>query len=115
MSKLFNVSLSAAAAVALLAGAATPAFAQSDPISVAVSYADLDISHASGAAVLFQRIQAAATRACGDMPYIRDLGRMAEFETCRTTAVHDAVVRVGSPLLTAMIAPPAAPTRVASR
>ena len=88
----------AASAVAL------PAAAQSvdEPVSVAVSFADLDIGHTAGANILLHRLQAAAVKACGGLPDIRVLGEMAAFDKCRREAVGRAVATINSPLLTAM-------------
>jgi UrcA family protein len=88
----------AASAVAL------PAAAQSvdEPVSVTVSYADLDIGHQAGAATLLHRLQTAAVQACGGAPDIRVLGEVAAFDKCRRAAVSRAVAEVHSPMLTAL-------------
>jgi UrcA family protein len=85
---------------------AAPAVAQSvdERVSINVSYADLDIRHASGAAVLLHRLDAAAVRACGGEPDLRVLAAVAAFEKCRTTALNQAVAQVNAPALTAAAA-----------
>jgi UrcA family protein len=95
--RILGVLSLAASAVSL------PAAAQSvdEPVSITVSYADLDISHAAGAAVLLRRLQSAAVKACGGAPDIRVLGEEAAFEKCRVAAVTRAVAQVNSPQLTA--------------
>jgi UrcA family protein len=97
------------APVLCLAAAATlscaiPAVAQtSDTVpSVTVKYGDLNIGSRAGAQVLLKRIDAAANIACGGEPDIRELNRVASFETCRRSAVARAVVAANSPMLTAM-------------
>jgi UrcA family protein len=82
---------------------AAPAYARpaDDPVSITVSYADLDIGHPAGAAILLRRVQAAAAQACGGAPDIRLLAETAAFERCRREAVNRAVAEVNSPLLTA--------------
>jgi UrcA family protein len=64
--------------------------------SVRVSYADLDINHANGMAVLKSRIEAAAVEACGGETDVRDLGRRALVTRCRTEAVDQAMTQLDS-------------------
>jgi UrcA family protein len=118
VNKIFNVR---ALALGLFTGAvlaaAAPAGAQTteDPISVSVSYADLDIGHAAGAEVLLQRIKSAAVRACGGAPHKRALRQRAAFDDCRVTAISQAVAEVNSPALTELASSGVAPVRIASR
>jgi UrcA family protein len=95
---------------------AHPAAAQSvdEPISVTVTYADLDISHQAGAAALLQRLQAASVKACGGAPDVRVLGQVAAFDKCRREAVSRAVDQIHAPLLTAL-AQKGHPVQVAHR
>jgi UrcA family protein len=72
-----------------------------DPPSVAVSYADLDITRTAGAQKLYQRITGAAKRVCGRGDS-RSLDVLRLQQQCMTKAVSDAVRDVDSPLLTAM-------------
>jgi UrcA family protein len=98
-----------AAPVLCLAAAATlscagPALAQtSDAVRAGtVKYRNLDAGSRAGAQALFERIETAASTACGGVPDLRQLSRLAVFETCRRSAVARAVVAVDSPMLTAM-------------
>lgn len=75
--------LTVAAAVALTAYVA-PAHAQAP--SVAVSYADLDLTSAEGHAVLNARIDRAARRVCAAED-IRNLEQMAAAGLCYRTAL----------------------------
>jgi len=70
--------------------------------SVKVSYADLDISHATGARTLYGRIKAAAREACGPEPAVLDLRDAAGHNACYEQAVAKAVNRVGSEQLHAL-------------
>lgn len=74
-------------------------------LSVAVSRADLDLTRPADAAVLLQRVETAARKACGGDPrrhpsyevmprYVRKA-----FAECRVDAVARAVDEVGSPML----------------
>ena len=114
---IFKTTARLAAAIVLTASAvAAPAMAQSasEPIGVTVSYRDLDLNHAAGAAVLLRRLQAAAEQACGGAPDPRVLGQRPAFEQCRNDAVSHAVAKLNAPLLTAA-AQSGAVTRVALR
>src|SRR5688500_9297412 len=62
----------AAAAVAFFA---TPAFAQQPSSTVAVSYADLDLSTARGIRKLDRRIRTAVERACGPISSFDPAGK----------------------------------------
>jgi UrcA family protein len=97
--RLIGLSLAGACALAM----ASPTAAQSpdDQTSVRVNYADLDIDHANGARVLLNRIETAATTACGGPADIHDLGRRAMVEKCRSYAVGHAVKDLGAPMVTA--------------
>ena len=83
----------------LLLGWSASAFGAIDPdggvVSKTVKFKDLDISKAEGAQALYDRISAAAREVCRAQPYnfVRD---------CRARAVDDAVLGVGSPLLTSI-------------
>ena len=91
-------------ATAVTLSCAAPALAQtSDTVpAVTVKYSDLNISSRPGARMLLERIDAAASTACGGAPDIRRLDRLASFEACRRSAVASAVAGVDSPVLTAM-------------
>jgi UrcA family protein len=100
----FNPARALGALVLAASAVALPAAAQSveEPVSVAVTFADLDIGHPAGAAILLHRLQAAAVKACGGTPDVRVLGETAAFDKCRQAAVSRAVDQVHSPVLTAM-------------
>jgi UrcA family protein len=106
----------AIAAAAILAVAA-PAAAQitETPISVSVSYADLDLGHAVGARVLFERIKSASIRACGGAPDVRVLKQRLAFNQCVEAATSQAVAQVGAPILTSMAGREVQLARVARR
>ncbi len=103
-------------AVAALAIAA-PAAAQTAeaPISVSVPYADLDIGHAAGAKVLFERIKTAAVRACGGEPDLRQLDQRSRFDQCRAETIGRTVTQLDAPMLTAVASHGVEPVSLASR
>ena len=82
---------------------AAPALAQTDEAAPAmtVRYGDLDLNAPAGARAMLQRIDVAAADVCGGMPDIRDPGRLAAFDRCRTAAAHRAVSEVDAPLVSA--------------
>ena len=79
--------------------------------SVAVSYADLDITDAAGARTLYARIRAAARKVCGPEPATLDLRGTAAYDACHQQAVARAVHRVGSEQLHALHAAQSARSR----
>jgi UrcA family protein len=91
-----------AAAVALMIAAPAMAQTADDAITVSVQYADLDVGHAAGAKILLQRIEAAATTACGGEPDLRLLGERAGFDRCKAATVAQALRAVDAPMVTAM-------------
>jgi UrcA family protein len=97
MTKSFTREFFAIATIAATVAISVPAFAQSDndPTRVRVSYADLDVSHADGRAALKNRIEAAATQACGEAD-VRDLDRSTLVQQCRTHAVDHAMSQLDS-------------------
>ena len=58
--------------------------------TITVSFADLDVSHPSGAKILYRRIQYAARAVC-DLHMTSDLHRKAMQRECFNTAVENAV------------------------
>jgi UrcA family protein len=73
--------------------------------AVKVAFADVDLSTAQGAAVLLDRIDAAARMICGERAgRTMDEARAKIFATCRTRAVHYAVKDVDAPQLTQLTA-----------
>jgi UrcA family protein len=81
------------AALSAVAGAAEEA-----PPREVVRYADLNLSTAAGARVLYHRIQAAATRVC-QYDAVVDLHFMDVQKTCYRQAVDEAVRQVDSAAL----------------
>ena len=73
--------------------------------SVTVSYSDLDISRDAGARVLLDRIELAASHACGGEPENRRSfagafqPNVIEYLRCQKNAVRAAVADVNAPLL----------------
>jgi UrcA family protein len=97
-------SLIATALFGLLASsfAALPAAADSfEPLQVAVKFADLDVSHPTGAAVLYSRIKAAAAIVCSPLEGIA-LSAQTRLHACVKRAIVDAVTEVNQPALTAV-------------
>ena len=116
MTKFFKpVVLGLSIAATFATTATVQANAQTDSISVAVPYADLDLTRAAGAKALFDRIQVASIRACGGRPDSRELREDAEFYQCRKEAIRDAIAKVNSPMLTAMAGHSVQPIQLANR
>jgi len=79
-----------------LAHAAPP----QDAHFIGVRFADLDLTRSEGAAVLYQRIEAAAKTVCASLDG-RDLASQMRFRGCSETAIGSAVAKVDRPILTA--------------
>jgi UrcA family protein len=79
-----------------LAEAASP----QDPPAVIVRFADLDLSHSQGVAVLYHRLKAAAETVCAPQSG-RDLKSQARYSMCWHSALGTAVAKVDQPALTA--------------
>ncbi|MGZ3402116.1 MAG: UrcA family protein [Phenylobacterium sp.] len=77
------IAIATAALVAIVAGHAS---AQTDALKATVSYADLDLSRASGRSVLEHRIDAAVSKVCGGAPSNIDLKASHIFGECRDQA-----------------------------
>jgi len=86
------------AASALLSGAFSAAHADTSiaPRSETVRFADLDINHADGAAVLYRRLKHAAEFVCRDMEPGRELGRAQAYGDCIQEALDHALARIDS-------------------
>ena len=67
---------------------------------IGVRFADLDLTGSEGAAVLYQRIEAAAKTVCASLDG-RDLASQMRFRGCSETAIGSAVAKVDRPILTA--------------
>ena len=68
--------------------------------SMVVNFADLDLSHSEGAAVLYQRLKSAAKSVCAPLEG-RELARQMNLKACVQGAVSTAVAKVDRPALTA--------------
>jgi UrcA family protein len=79
-----------------LADAASP----QDPAAVIVRFAELDLSHSQGVAVLYQRLKGAAETVCATQNG-RDLGSQTRYRMCWHSALGSAVAKVDRPALTA--------------
>ena len=112
--KITAIALSAFLALGF-ASCGQAAYAQSADDGVSVSYADLNISTASGAKTLLHRIQHAADRYCGVQGVI-PLDQQPAYDECVVDAVNTTVARLNVPALTAMASghPLSAPTDLAS-
>jgi UrcA family protein len=83
-----------------LASQAVLADPASDAPSVRVRFADLDVTHTQGAAVLYGRIEQAANTVCAAFEG-RDLSRVANFQGCVRQTIAAGVAKVNQPALTA--------------
>jgi UrcA family protein len=70
---------------------------------VRVSYADLDVSSAQGAAVLYRRIQGAAGNVCWRMYSSTEAYKLSK-DACLQKVISDAVSKVNAPALSAVFA-----------
>lgn len=77
------------AALAAAVAAASPASAQEEPRSVAVSYADLDLSTADGVGRLDRRVRNAADRVCS-VNGARDLKTRGMVLACKEQTLANA-------------------------
>lgn len=104
----------ALAFAAALALAAAPALAEPTRAEIAVSSAGLDLSSPPDAALMAQRIDAAARQACGGSPRFWTEYRLArawtveQFNSCRGRAEADALAALNAPLVTASVSRTAA-------
>jgi UrcA family protein len=67
---------------------------------VEVRFSDLDLTRSEGAAVLYERLHAAAKTACASLD-ARDLASQMRFKDCVQTGVGSAVAKIDRPVLTA--------------
>lgn len=77
----------------LLAAGTIAAPASAEQPSVAVSYADLNLTAPAGVTALRHRIEAAAEKVC-QKPYSRDLKAVAAWQECRTSARSEALAQL---------------------
>ena len=66
---------------------------------VEVRFSDLDLTHNEGAAVLYQRLHAAAKAVCASLN-ARDLASQMRFRDCVQTGIASAVAKIDRPVLT---------------
>lgn len=88
-----KIALSVLAAV-LLPGAAQAA--EVETVTVAVSYADLDLTTEAGQATLDARIGAAVKEVCAKPDVTRNLKAMTAWADCRKSAAASAFEQVGA-------------------
>lgn len=95
--------LAATICAALTCGIATASFAFDSPDAsqVKVKYGDLDVSSASGAAMLYKRIQGAAETVCQPLKN-PDLFPRKLFYICMKKAISNAIKEANEPLLFAI-------------
>jgi UrcA family protein len=100
MKKLTLIIAGAGIATSLWFPAAADEFTA--PRTETVRYADLDVTHAPGAAELFQRVKSAAERVCADPG--RSLAAQAHHSACMRSAVSGAVTQIDEPAVSAYAA-----------
>lgn len=72
---------------ALFAAAAIPASAQAiQGQKITVSYADLDLSHSTGRAILEKRVEHAVDTVCAGRPMPAELSQQHQYRVCRDQA-----------------------------
>jgi len=76
-----------------------PATVSDDLPAKHINFADLNLNRATDVALLYQRIEGAATLVC-DLYSSRDLARNLRFRHCMADAIDRAVADVHAPLLT---------------
>lgn len=92
----------AAFAVCTSLFAYTASAAETRTKSLAVSFADLDLSKPAGAQTLYKRIKAAARTVCGPVDQYTFVVSSYSFRKCFDAAVANAVGQVDRPSLTAL-------------
>jgi UrcA family protein len=97
---LKSIRLAALAVLAITAvGQATAAQLSATVPQVSVSYADLNLDQAAGAATLYARIQRAAAKVCPEVDRSNIAGEVRR-NACLASAIQRAVATVGAPELT---------------
>lgn len=97
--------LAIAGAFLAITCATVPAHAETQTMAhVAVPYADLNLGTNDGADAMLNRIQRAATRACGGRPETGPLMLVQRqaFNECRAQAISETVIDLNAPLVTAL-------------
>ncbi len=85
----------------LLAAAFTSLPAHADAPALRVKVGDLDLSHAAGVAILYQRLQFAAQEVCGPSSVTGSRLGVSAHQACVNDAVENAVQQLNRPALTA--------------
>lgn len=70
-------------------------------VSIAVSYAGLDLSSPAGAEAMLGRMRLATRKICGDAPHPSQLSAGLRHKACRTSVMTGAVATLGHPTVTA--------------
>lgn len=96
------VSILAAITVATASLGAASAEPADRSVTVAVSYADLDLSNVEGVKTLSFRLKRAIDQACGRPHDSASQTLRNKIRTCRVNAMENAVAAINAPLLTAM-------------
>jgi UrcA family protein len=97
--------LTSGAFVLALAASAQSALAQSEPASVHVSYADLNLATDDGAARMLARLQVASSRVCeGHRQGMKGVDADAHFQACRRTVLSQSIQQIGAPRVAALYA-----------
>jgi UrcA family protein len=78
---------------ALAVAVADPAVASAADVSVAVSYADLDLAKPAGTQALQSRIDRALDKVCAK-PDIREIKAMQDYEACQAKARGEAMSKL---------------------
>ena len=113
--------LTSIAVFSLIAAGAAQADSFNIPATT-VKYADLDLSHKAGEAVLYQRINQAAQTVCASLNMSDSVSPLSlgnAYKACLRNAVSGAVARIDRPEFTAFVTTQGSPatskaTRVAS-
>jgi UrcA family protein len=80
----------------LAAQAGEPAAATNEKYAdVVVEFGDLNLASDDGARVLYARLTAAAERACGSEPSVRELKQRMQYQACVDAKLERAVQKVG--------------------
>ena len=99
------VTCGAFAAIALLGATVQPVLAQTEPASVSVPYADLNLAANDGAARMLVRLEAASARVCeGHRQGMKGVAVEVRFRACRTTVLAQSIAQLGAPRVTALYA-----------
>lgn len=106
---LLSVSFAAAACISSVTAYAAD---YAPAVSTSVQYRDLDLSTPAGAATMLHRIKAAAHRVCDPEPALLSLTEKADWNSCMTFSVNNAVRSLDAPMVTAAYTGRTTPTVV---